>query len=94
MVEFAFWCAYTPGPGGKVDPFLADVAEPVLGSRDHDLRAALRRIYFEAFTLAEADLRRQVDRTESDAPLRMLTSERERSRAHLVVRLAAIGFGE
>eukprot|EP00973_Karenia_brevis_P029720 4100523-Karenia_brevis.AAC.1 len=40
------------------------------------MKPVLRRAYYEAFTLAAADLRRKVERTDDDPPKRMPAPER------------------
>ena len=56
--------------------FINDVVVPVLGRDDHPKKAILRRVYYEAYTLAAADMKRKVERTEDDAPRKLPAAER------------------
>ena len=59
--DFAFSTSYMPGmPDDKA--FIEEVVEPILGDAKHPLKAKLRRIHAEAYTLAAAEQRRGVER--------------------------------
>ena len=88
---FAFAADYTPGHGDPAK-FTEEVVVPALGSAEHADRYVLRRLFFEAYTLVAADLRRRVEATEDDAPRRMPTSEREARRSRLAARLAGLSL--
>ena len=81
---FAFCTDYVPGVGG---PFEEDILIPGLGSRDHKHKLLLRRLFFEAFTLAATDLKRRTMTNEDDAPLRLPIAEREARWNRLQARL-------
>jgi hypothetical protein len=55
---FAFSCSYTPG---NVDDssFVSDVIQPVLGVDHQRLRPQLKRLFFEAHTMAIMDVQRR-----------------------------------
>jgi hypothetical protein len=66
---------------GSDEPFVAGVIRVVLGAQEDDPRriqtAALRRLYFEAFTLVTADLRERVTKgPESESPRKLPNPER------------------
>ena len=58
LAKFAFSTSYTPGGAAGDDVFLKDVVRPVIGSDEGPEKPLLRRLFYEAFTLAAADLRR------------------------------------
>ena len=53
--NFAFSCSYVPGSPDDAS-FISGVVVPILGD-DHTKAAALRRLFFEAYTIAAADLK-------------------------------------
>jgi len=83
---FAYSSAYTPGSADDAC-FVKDVVVKLLGSSEHVLKAALRRLYFESYTVATAELRRRHERTEDEAPRKIPASEKEDRRARLADRL-------
>ena len=64
--NFAFSCAYVPGSPDE-SAFLDKVVTPVLGA-DSPKAAALRRLFFEAYTMAAADLRWSVGNKSAGSP--------------------------
>ena len=66
------------------------VITPILGSPDHVKSSALRRLYFEAYTIAASELRRRLDRGDDDAPRPLPTAEREARRQRLQLRLGGL----
>ena len=84
---FAYASSYTPGNPDD-SKFLEDVVTKLLGDPDHPKKATLRRLYFESYTVATAELRRRHDRTEEDAPRKIPATEKEARRSALVRRLA------
>ena len=58
MGAFAFACSSTPGGAGP-DRFLDEIGEPILRDRQHPQVASLRRLWFESFTMAAAELRKE-----------------------------------
>ena len=57
LSKFAFSSSFIPQVSSDETVFLKEVAEPILGHMKQDL-PALRRLHFEAYTLAAADMRR------------------------------------
>ena len=84
---FAYSSSYVPG---AVDDskFVQDVVIPLLERDDHPKKSLVRRLFFESYTVATAELRRRHDRTEEDAPRRVPASEKEARRSQLAARLA------
>ena len=85
--------AFAAGPPGapSTDAALDErVVIPVLGSVDHIAAAQLRRLYYEAFMLAAADMRRRMDRSDDDPPRPLPTEEREARRQRLQRRLCGL----
>ena len=70
--------------------FETSIIVPGLGAADHADRSALRRLFFEAYTLAAADLKRRVEATSEDAPRRVPTAEREERRSRVQARLTGL----
>ena len=68
--------AFSSPQGGNEEAFIKNVLVPGLGSADHADTHLLRRLYFESFMLASADLKRRADSTADDAPRRMPAPER------------------
>ena len=66
------------------------VVIPILGSIDHVRAAQLRRLYFEAYTLAATEMRRRLDRGDDDTPRQLPTAEREARRDALQQRLTGL----
>ena len=91
MGAFAF--ASSPGAGGVEDSkFVEVVMKPLLGDEaaTHPKQAQVRRLFFESFTIAAADLRRRVSRTDDEPPPRMPTAEREERRDATARRLVGL----
>ena len=66
------------------------VVIPILGFVDHVRAAQLRRLYFEAYTLAATEMRRRLDRGDDDTPRQLPTAEREARRDALQQRLTSL----
>ncbi|CAL1158015.1 unnamed protein product, partial [Cladocopium goreaui] len=62
-------------PGADEQAFLDGVIIPLLGGADHIAAPKLRRLFFESHTLTSAELRRQVDATEQEAPRKLPAPE-------------------
>ena len=88
MGRFAFSSSYQPGAGPE-DAFIASVVHPLVGN-DLTQLPALRRLYFEAHTLATADLRRRVESTGDEPPQRIPNVERERRRDLVLANLGGL----
>ena len=83
---YAFSCAYTPG--SPDDGILVNqVIVPLLGRPDHPGGPALRRLFYESFTMIAADLKHRAERTD-DAPRRMPNPERHARYMRVVRKLS------
>ncbi len=73
--KYAFSCAYQPGAPDELP--LKQLLTTVLGAEPNvgDF-ATLRRLYYEAHTLALSDMRTRVERKEDDAPRKLPVPER------------------
>ena len=75
-------------PGHSDDTrFGSDVAGKVFVSEADPQATLLRRLYFESFTVATAELKRQHDRTEDEAPRKIPVTEKEARRSTFARRL-------
>ena len=74
MGTFAFCASNSPAAVDDAT-FTTKVVVPVLGDRDHVDASKLRRLHFEAYTTAAADLKRRVDSSEQDAPRKLPPQE-------------------
>ena len=75
LADYAHSSAYVPGAADD-RAFIEKVVIPVVGAEDSPEVPALRRLLFEAYTLAAAELRGQLDRQVDDAPRRLPAPER------------------
>ncbi len=87
--EFAFATTYAPGQGDD-DRFRLELVVPLLGEAGHVKTPAVRRLFFEAYTLAGADLKRRAEGTTDDAPRKVPNEERYERRLRLASRLPNI----
>ena len=90
FATFAFATSAVPGAS---DPHTAkafddEVMVPLFGSATHIDKAKVRRLHFEAYTFAAADMTMRMSRTDDDPPRRMTNAERETRWSLLVGRLA------
>ena len=58
--EFAFAVNFAPGPTDATT-FDTIVVEPITGHKNHAKTAALRRLFFEAYTTVAADIQRRLE---------------------------------
>ena len=73
--KYAFSCAYQPGSADEAP--LKTLLTEVLGSEPSiAVFAPLRRLYYEAHTLALSEMRSRVERKEDDAPRKLPPPER------------------
>ena len=94
FAALSFSCNYTPGA--------VDDAAFVLMARQvfnidpppPDRMPALRRMFYEAFTMTAADLRARLDRTSEDVPRRMAAPEREARFSEQGLRLAGVDLAD
>ena len=71
LAEFGFASNYRP-MGLDDAPFINEVIVPLLGDPGHKKKAIVRRLYFEAFSMAAADVnRRATIPDEDDKPKRL-----------------------
>lgn len=89
--DLAFSTPYVPGQSDD-ERFLRDVVERGLGSRDSGDLAAMRRLFFEAYSLAVADLKRKVEQSSDDLPRRVPAAERQERRLVVERRLVGISL--
>jgi hypothetical protein len=85
---FAFSASYVPGSPDD-SAFVAGVIKVVLDDTDNR-GPALRRLFFEAYTLFVGDLKSRMDRTDADPPRRLVVPEREARRQRLKLRLPGL----
>lgn len=87
--SLAFATSFVPGQA-EDERFLKDIVEAGLGDNDHPHKGALRRLFFESYTLAAADLKRKVEVTTDDAPRKVPAAERQERRDRVDSRLVGI----
>ena len=75
MGDFAFSSSYTPGQADDT-AFITKVITPIFGVADHPKTAALRRLFYDAFTCVAAGMKSKLERTDDDAPKRLPLEER------------------
>ena len=68
--------------------FKKNILEPGLGSADHTDHNLLRRLWFEAFVMSAADLKRRSESTADDGPRKMPAAERRERFLRVETRLA------
>ena len=90
FAAFAFSVNYIPGNPDD-SKFVSEVVEKLLPSGD--LRApAVRRLFYESYALYIGDLKQRTERTESDAPRKLVVPEREARRKRLAERVTGVHF--
>lgn len=92
MGSFAYSCSYTPG--GADDSPLTALAARVNGGQDlpSEQMSQFRRIFFESFTLAQADLRLRLERGEDTQPRKLAVPERAARYQSQVKRLQGLSL--
>ena len=80
--------AFSSPHGGNEEVFVKNILVPGVGAADHVDAHLLRRLYYEAFMMASADLKRRADATSSDAPRVMPAAERRERFKRVEDRLA------
>ena len=63
MGAFAFSCAYSPGSSDD-SAFITEVVVPILGDTNHRLKPQLKRLFFEAYTMAAIDVQKRCSPTD------------------------------
>ena len=86
----AFACSYTPGQADdrNLVRLGAIITGAGAGEPPEDRMPVVRRLFFEAYTLAAADLRSRVDRRDDDAPRKLALPERSQRNRDQAARLA------
>ena len=82
----------TPGAPTSDAALNEHLISPILGSSTHRRSAQVRRLYFEACTIAAAELRRRVDRPADPLTATLPPEEREARRERLQARLTGISI--
>jgi len=84
---FAFACSAMPNSDGGSGAFEKEIATKLLGADGPDNPrpelAGLRRLHFEAWMTATADLKHRLERKDDDPPRRLPAIEREERKAEL-----------
>eukprot|EP00973_Karenia_brevis_P022785 3135204-Karenia_brevis.AAC.1 len=73
--NFAFVTNYVPGTSDD-GAFLTEVVIPVLGSVDHPLKPALKRLHFECYHLVASEAQHKVEPSSEARPRKMPGAER------------------
>ena len=86
--DFAHATSFTPGMTDDTR-FIEDIVKPIMGdSREH--LSPLRRLFFKAFTLVTAEMRRVVERTGDEKPRKLSLPEREARRRAIEPKLGGL----
>ena len=90
----AFACSYTPGQADDANLVKLGAIITGTGASDppEDRMPVIRRLFFDAYTLAAADLRSRVDRREDDAPRKLALPERSQRNRDQALRLAGVSL--
>ena len=83
--KFAFSCNYVPGQSLRLVGRVCGETPP-----PEDRVPLVRRLYFESYTLAAADLRSRLDKKEGDEPRKLAQAERASRHAAQVRRLRGL----
>ena len=88
--KFAFACNYVPGQADE-SPLIRLVSRVCSASPPPEDRVPLvRRLFFESYTLAAADLRSRLDKKEGDEPRKLAQAERASRHTAQVARLRGL----
>jgi hypothetical protein len=94
MGSFAFSCAFSPGQADD-SSFLSEVVVPLLKDPAHVLKPQLRRLFFEAYTLAALDVQRRASPTDDmEKPKKLPAPERLSRLRVLKARLKGLVIAE
>lgn len=85
---FAFSSSYTPGQTDDA-PF-KEVLRAVLAEPEGPQAALVRRVFFEAYTMAAADLKKRIEKTDEDPPRRLPVAERSARHEKIAARLVGL----
>ena len=86
--SLAFSTSYIPGTDEAASA--RDIVTVGLGSENHADKKALRRLFFDAYTLAAADLKSRADTKSDDAPSWIPYLERQAGRDRVAARLTGL----
>ena len=88
--RFAFSASYTPGQAdeGPLLALMANICQ--VDPAPQDRIPILRRIFFESYTLAAADLRARLEKRDDDQPRKLAQAERSARYAAQVLRLTGL----
>jgi hypothetical protein len=89
MANFAFSTSYAPGQADDSN-FIEGVLVPILGDGASPQAAALRRLFFESYTMNVAEMRRKLERTDEDPPRRLPLAEKAARLAKVQARLQGL----
>ena len=88
LSDLVYATTYNPQAGDE-EKFMVEVVEKGLGDRAHIDLPRIRRLFFEAFALAAAELRRQCEASPNDLIRVVPKAEREERRRRVEKRLSA-----
>ena len=86
--SFAVCSAYTPGQAD--DSAFQPVLQFLVGEPDGANAALVRRLFFEAYSMAAADLKKRIEKTDEDPPRRLPVAERSARHDKIAARLTGI----
>jgi hypothetical protein len=89
--KFAFASDFVPGTGDSA-VFVRDVVVPALARDDHPDRYALKRLFFDSYTLVVNEFRRKLERSADDVPACVPDAERELRRQRIENRLGGVSI--
>ena len=84
--NFAFASTYVPGAADD-SKFVDQVVMPLLAAADHVKVTAVRRLFFESYTIMVADLKHRVERTDEEPARKLPNAERSARGSALQTRL-------
>ena len=87
--EFAFASSYVPGQQGQ-ERFEEEVIQKLLTAENMNKKAAVRRLFFECYTLVVSEMKRRSERTEDEAPRKMPMPERAERHRQQAGRLSGL----
>jgi hypothetical protein len=73
--NFAFASTYVPGSADD-NRFVAQVVLPLLAAADHVKVTAVRRLFYESYTIMVADLKHRIERTDEEPARKLPNAER------------------
>jgi hypothetical protein len=76
MAKFGFGANYVPGRADET-PFINDIIVPLFGDANAPQKPIIRRLFFEAYTMAASDIQRRTSKPdEEDKPKKIPVAER------------------